>query len=246
MTAGHAWLGVELDNKSAAKGARVAHVVRSSPAFAAGIHDDDVIVALDDQAMAGSDDVIRAVGRRAPRDTIKVGLVRAGSPVTVSVSLAPMPASDQMLKLDRVGSPAPSWKTSLSTVSGEVPKTIEKLRGNVLVLDFWASWCVACKLTSRRLSAWQARYGAQGLSVIGITDDPVADAMQGASSFGMKYAIASDESYATQRAFGVRALPTVFVIDKKGTIRDVSVGYDPRGEASMQALIEKLLGEPAP
>jgi peroxiredoxin len=246
MTAGRAWIGVELDNKSDGKGARVGHVVRQSPASSAGIRDGDVIVGLDDRPTARADDVIQAVSHHAPRETLRVLLVREGNPLTVSVTLASMPASDQMLRLDKVGVSAPSWKESLLSVSGDVPKHIGQFRGKVLVLDFWASWCAACKLTSRKLSAWQAKYGAQGLSVVGITDDPVADAMQGASSFGMSYAIASDESYGTQRAFGVRALPTVFVIDKHGTIREVSVGYDPRGEGAMQTLIEKLLAEPAP
>ena len=63
----------------------------------------------------------------------------------------------------------------------------------------------------------------------------------------MKYAsIATDPSYSTQRAFGVRALPTVFLIDKRGVVRDVSVGFDPRKEAQMEALMMRLLAEPAP
>jgi hypothetical protein len=44
----------------------------------------------------------------------------------------------------------------------------------------------------------------------------------------------------------VRSLPTVFVIDKRGVIRDVSVGFDPRREVEMEALLQRLLAEPAP
>jgi len=75
-----------------------------------------------------------------------------------------------------------------------------------------------------KLTAWQSRFGAQGLSVIGITDDPVAEASQGVTSFGMRYAaVGTDPSSSTQQVFGVRSLPTVFVIDKRGVIRDVAV-----------------------
>jgi peroxiredoxin len=102
-------------------------------------------------------------------------------------------------------------------------------------------------MSAPKLTSWQAKFGAQGLSVIGITDDPVDQASAGVHDFGMRYAaVGSDESYATQRAFGVRALPTVFVIDKRGVIRDVSVGFDPRKEVEMEALLRRLLAEPAP
>ena len=53
---------------------------------------------------------------------------------------------------------------------------------------FWATWCMACRMAAPRLSSWQSKYGAQGLAVIGITDDPIPEASQGASSFGMNYA----------------------------------------------------------
>ena len=80
-----------------------------------------------------------------------------------------------------------------------------------------------------------------------ITDDPVLAASKALPSFGMTYAgVASDETSATQRAFGVRALPTIFVIDKKGVIRDVAVGFDPRREAELEVLLERLLAEPSP
>ena len=120
------------------------------------------------------------------------------------------------------------------------------MRGHVVVLDFWATWCVACRMAAPKLSSWQSKFGAQGLSIIGITDDPVVAASKAASSFGMTYAIATDETYTTQKAFGVRALPTIFVIDKRGVIRDVAVGFDPRREAELERLVERLLAEPAP
>ena len=127
-------------------------------------------------------------------------------------------------------SPDESWKSPFRRIPTLMPNAVAHRTNSDLTL-----------------SSWQAKFGAQGLSVIGITDDPVAEASQGAQSFGMKYAaIATDPSYSTQRAFGVRALPTVFLIDKRGVIRDVSVGFDPRKEAQMEALMMRLLAEPAP
>jgi peroxiredoxin len=242
----HPWLGVELDQGRADHGVRVKHAIRSSPAWKAGIRDGELIVRVGDVAVSRPDDVIREVGNHAPGSSVRITVQRGGSEVLLSAQLAPLPDTDEMLRLDKVGAPAPNWK-GVAPVSGPLPAGLHELKGRVVVLDFWATWCMACRMSVPKLAAWQAKFGAQGLSVIGITDDPVAEASQAANSFGMRYAaIGSDESADTQRAFGVRALPTVFVIDKRGVIRDVSVGFDPRKEAEMETLLTRLLAEPAP
>jgi thiol-disulfide isomerase/thioredoxin len=242
------WLGVELDKTGAVpRGVRVHHAIRSSPAWSAGVRDGDVILRVQDVIASRPEDVIREVGAHSPGAAVRVVLLRAGSEVPLTVTLQAVPQGDEMLRLDKVGAPAPtSWK-GLSPVAGPLPSGIGELRGRVVIVDFWATWCMACRMSAPKLTAWQTRFGGQGLSVIGITDDPVEQATAGAEDFGMRYAaVASDESYGTQRAFGVRALPTVFVIDKRGVIRDVSVGFDPRKEAQMEALLRRLLAEPAP
>ncbi len=241
------WLGVEFDGARAeGRGARVRHAVRGSPAWNAGVRDGDMIVRIEEAAVTRADDVIREIGTRAPGAIVHLAVLRGPTEVALTATLTAMPDNDEMLRLDKIGAPAPNWK-GLSQVSGPVPVGLNELKGRVVILDFWATWCLACRMSAPKLTAWQAKFGAQGLSVIGITDDPVDEASQAARSFGMRYhAIATDPSYTTQRAFGVRALPTVFVIDKRGVIRDVSVGFDPRKETEMEALVQRLLAEPSP
>jgi peroxiredoxin len=242
-----AWLGVELDpTRGETRGARVRHAVRGSPSWNAGLRDADVILRIEDVTTQRADDVIREVSARAPGTVVRIAVLRSGAEMSFTVTLGTLPDGDEVLRLDKVGAPAPSWK-GLAPVTGPLPVALGELRGHVVVVDFWATWCMACRMSAAKLNSWQAKFGAQGLSVIGITDDPVPEASQGAQSFGMKYAaIGTDPTYTTQRAFGVRALPTVFVIDKRGVIRDVSVGFDPRKEAEMETLLLRLLAEPAP
>ena len=241
------WLGVELEPaRGEGRGVRVRHAIRSSPGWNAGLRDGDLILRIEDVATSRPDDVIREVSARAPGTVVRIAVIRAGTEMSFTATLADLPDGDQMLRHDKVGAPAPGWK-GLSAVAGAMPVALTELKGRVVVLDFWATWCMACRMSAPKLTSWQAKFGAQGLSVIGITDDPVPEASQGARSFGMKYAaIGTDPSYTTQRAFGVRALPTVFIIDKRGVIRDVSVGFDPRKEAEMEALLLSLLAEPGP
>jgi peroxiredoxin len=62
----------------------------------------------------------------------------------------------------------------------------------------------------------------------------------------LRYPMAVDPDGSTSRAYAVSVLPTLFVIDKRGVIRDVATGYDPAREAQIEALIQELLAEPAP
>jgi thiol-disulfide isomerase/thioredoxin len=244
---GRAWLGVELDPSAGeSKGVRVRHSIRSSPAWNAGVRDGDVIVRVEQMSVLRPDDVIREIGGHPPGTAVRMSLSRGGTELSVTVTLAELPDNDEMLRLDKVGAPAPSWQR-IATVAGSLPDGLGDLRGRVVLVDFWATWCVACRMSAPKLSSWQAKFGAQGLSVIGITDDPISEAARAAQSFGMKYAgIGTDPTYATQRAYGVRALPTVFIIDKRGVIRDVSVGFDPAREAEVERLLVRLLAEATP
>jgi peroxiredoxin len=113
----------------------------------------------------------------------------------------------------------------------------------VVLLDFWAMWCGPCRLIQPKLSALQAKYGAQGLSVVGITTDELEQAAAFKERTQMRYPVVSDPNGETTSAYGVSGLPTLFVIDKRGVVRDVTVGYDPGREASLEALVQTLLAE---
>lgn len=244
-----AWLGVELDTTSslAPAGVRVERVMRNSPAERAGLRGGDVVQHVDGTQTSNADELVRLIAARSPGDSVRLSIVREGSsePLLLSAKLGVLPDGDELLRLDKIGSSAPPWP-ELMPASGVVPRSLEELRGRVVILDFWASWCSACRMAAPRLAALHAKLGAQGLTILGIADDSIQAAARAAKSFGIRYPIASDEAGQMQRAYGIRAIPTMFIIDKRGIVRDVVVGFDPSREPRIEKLLESLLAEPAP
>ncbi len=239
-----AWLGVELD-RGAAGGVVAKHVVHNSPAAKAGIADGDQLVMADGVPLDEPKQLIARVALIGPGNPLSLTIRHSGAERSVSAQLVSYPGPQEILRLDKVGTFAPAWKAPVAA-QGTLPASLNSLRGKVVLVDFWASWCGPCRLVSPQLSQWQASFGAQGFTVVAFTGDSVQVAAQAAQGMNMRYPVASDPDEATARAYGVSALPTMYLIDKKGVIREVSVGYDPGHHKQIEKLIQTLLAEPAP
>ena len=237
------WLGVTM-NPGGEGGVAVLHVVRGSPAEKAGMRTGDKIVAIDGAKTSASGEVTRAVGTHRSGDTVNVDLDRAGTRMKLPVMLATRPSGDDILRMDLVGAFAPAWQ-NVTPLAG-APASLAQLRGKVVVVDFWASWCGPCRALAPRLSALKGRFGAQGLSVVGITTDEAEKAAVFAERNQMRYPTVIDTAGDTSKTYGITGLPTMLLLDKRGVVREVFVGFDPTGEAKLEALVKTLLAEPAP
>jgi thiol-disulfide isomerase/thioredoxin len=237
------WLGISMSKDPANHGVVVGHVVRGSPADRAGLRSGDRVVRVATTAVVEGGDVVRAVGGHPVGDVIDVAFVHAGAERTVRVTLAAFPSPDEMMRMDLVGTFAPPWH-DLHGVRGAFPSSLGALRGRVVLLDFWATWCGPCRIVAPKLSALQDRYGAQGLSVLGVAAEEVEDVAAYASRTTGSYPLAADAQGQTTREYGVSTLPTLLVIDKRGVIREVAIGYDPAEDAWLDSKVRGLLAEP--
>jgi len=141
----------------------------------------------------------------------------------------------------RSGQAAPNFR--VSTTSGQ-QVSLENYRGRVLVLDFFATWCQPCRTSIPHLVGMNKKYGPQGLYVLGMSADE--DGERAVKAFADKYRITYPIALAGESAladFGVRSVPVMFVIDKKGRVAEVFRGFTDDVARSAEQLIKKLLAE---
>ena len=113
---------------------------------------------------------------------------------------------------------------TLSQLSGE-PLTLSAYRGKVVLLDFWATWCDPCRDEIPRFINLQAKYGAQGLQIIGVSmDDGPEPVQEFYRRFHMNYPVAMGNAKTGELYGGILGLPVAFLIGRNGRIYSRHVG----------------------
>jgi peroxiredoxin len=123
--------------------------------------------------------------------------------------------------------------------------TLSDLRGKMVLVNFWTSWCPPCRQEMPAIESVYRSYKDIGLVVIGLNltaQDSKQDAASFAQEVGVTFPIALDLDNSVGALYRVTALPTSFFIDRKGVIRSVIVG-GPMSEALIQSKVEELLQE---
>lgn len=164
-----------------------------------------------------------------------------------SASAEPQPVTTLLKSLDLVGYRAGTKPPPVSgTTLDARPLSLTDLRGKVVLVNFWASWCLDCRPEMPVLDGLQREFASRGLAIVGINlreDKPTVERY--ARELGLTFPLVLDQDGKTNRLYGVIGLPTTFVIGRDG--RAVAFGVGPRDWASRpaRALIEALLAEPA-
>lgn len=141
------------------------------------------------------------------------------------------------------GETAPDF--TLPTVSGNGETvTLSELRGKVVYVDFWASWCAPCLRSLPLVNELYDQYNDQGFEVVAITIDREIDA---ARQFledleqPLAYRLVSDIDSEVMYEYDVRGMPTSFLVDRQGVIRHVSEGFREGDIEELEQALQPLL-----
>lgn len=144
------------------------------------------------------------------------------------------------------GTRAPSIVTP--TLNGHGTVNLSALRGRVVLVDFWATWCQPCQMATPTLQYLHKTYGHKGLTVLGMNvdqPDTQKNIRPFLSHFHMTYPVAvlSRANVQSAMAYHVDGIPSQYLIDKHGVVRWSQGYYDPAEGPMLFALIQKLLAE---
>ncbi|MEO1007467.1 MAG: TlpA disulfide reductase family protein [Planctomycetota bacterium] len=141
---------------------------------------------------------------------------------------------------EQVGKAAPDfavgpWQSHNSAMQGG---TIKSMRGEIVVVDFWGTWCPPCRKAMPKTTAMAKKYQSKGVRVVGVCNTRGSDTMmETAEAHDGQFAMAADLEDKTKKAYGVQWWPYYVVVDRDGIVRAAGLKSD-KVETVVQRLLE--------
>jgi len=170
-------------------------------------------------------------------------LSRIARSVIAVVLAVGMLAPVQAMAVPRKGKAAPAVKV-VTTAGHKV--SLSGYQGQVVVLEFFTTWCEGCKLSLPHLISLNAKYGRQGLRVLGLNPGNRGDTLSVVRGFikenGINFPVALVDNDLLME-YGVQPIPAIFIIDKRGILIQKFIGYNSQIQTAMETTIRTLLAQ---
>ena len=141
-----------------------------------------------------------------------------------------------------VGDTVPSFKAR--TIDGSKSIAVDDYRGKVVLIDFWASWCPPCLKSLPKYNELRREIGTSDFEIVAVNvDENTEDAKKFLAKHPVSYPIAKDPKGVLPGVFGVKAMPTSYLVDKNGVVKYVHAAFKEGDIEKLRVQIEKLIAE---
>jgi peroxiredoxin len=159
------------------------------------------------------------------------------------LSLLLLAAAQPPAALAALAPQAPAPDFTLRSVDGHNLRLAEQ-RGQVVLVNFWASWCGPCRAEMPQLSRLYDKYRASGFVMLGVNiDDDPRTATATAARWGLKFPVLLDADKAVSRLYDLGSMPSTVLIDRDGRVRYLHRGYREGAEDEVERQIRALVKE---
>lgn len=214
------WMGIVIEPTKVNDGVQIKDTVPETPAAKAGILANDIVKKIDGVAMNDAKQLISYIQAKGVGNEVIIDLIRAGKDMKINLRLEAKPDDLELIRKSLVGKKVPEFSLDLVETEGRL--TSKDLANKVTVIEFWATWCPACRDSHPRLSKFAA--DKPNIKVIAVSDEEVPELKAYAEKVKPNFTIARDTSREFSRKFMVSAIPMTVVVDKAGTITFATLG----------------------
>jgi peroxiredoxin len=145
----------------------------------------------------------------------------------------------------RIGGRAPDF-TAMTVTAAPAPRSLADYRGQVVLLNIWATWCLPCRVEMPSMQRLEERLGPKGLRIVAVSVDLAGyeeRIVEFGREFDLTFELLHDAPGAIQRDYQSTGVPETFVIDRAGRVRRRIIGADDWSSTANVAFLERLLAE---